>query len=67
MPFERNVDNIEYKTDDFETFTLSQIKREGEEWIGVEKPKNKLESLVKSHKTFLILYNAYKKHHHAKP
>ncbi|QQV03323.1 MULTISPECIES: hypothetical protein [Chryseobacterium] len=41
MPFEENKDNIEYKTDDFETFTLSQVKREGETWIGVEKPKNK--------------------------
>lgn len=39
MPFERNLDNIEYKTDDFKTFTLSQVKREGEAWIGVEKPK----------------------------
>lgn len=39
MPFEQNVDNIEYKTDDFETFTLSQVKREGEAWIGVEKPR----------------------------
>ncbi|MCU7612998.1 hypothetical protein N0B16_00960 [Chryseobacterium sp. GMJ5] len=39
MPFEQNVDNIEYKTDDFENFTLSQVKRTGEAWIGVEKPK----------------------------
>ena len=39
MPFEQNKDNIEYKTKDFETFILSQVKREGEEWIGVEKPK----------------------------
>lgn len=39
MPFERNVDNIEYKTDDFENFTLSQVKREGDAWIGVEKPR----------------------------
>ncbi len=39
MPFEQNQDNIEYKTDDFETFTLSQVKRAGQEWIGVEKPK----------------------------
>ena len=39
MPFEQNKDNIEYKTDDFETFILSQVKREGEAWIGVEKPR----------------------------
>lgn len=39
MPFEQNQDNIEYKTDDFKTFTLSQIKRTGEAWIGVEKPR----------------------------
>ena len=39
MPFEQNKDNIEYKTDDFENFTLSQVKREGEAWIGVEKPR----------------------------
>lgn len=37
MPFEQNKDNIEYKTDDFENYTLSQVKREGEDWIGVEK------------------------------
>jgi len=39
MPFEQNTDNIEYKTDDFENFTLSQVKRQGEAWIGVEKPR----------------------------
>jgi hypothetical protein len=39
MPFEQNKDNIEYKTEDFETFILSQVKREGEAWIGVEKPR----------------------------
>jgi hypothetical protein len=39
MPFEQNKDNIEYKTEDFETYTLSQVKREGEAWIGVEKPR----------------------------
>lgn len=39
MPFEQNQDNIEYKTDDFKTFTLSQVKKTGEDWIGVEKPR----------------------------
>ncbi|WP_419868571.1 hypothetical protein [Chryseobacterium sp. CT-SW4] len=39
MPFEQNTDNIEYKTKDFKTFVLSQYKKRGEEWKGVEKTK----------------------------
>ncbi|MDR6465904.1 MULTISPECIES: hypothetical protein [Chryseobacterium] len=39
MPFEQNTDNIEYKTKDFKTFTLSQYRKAGDEWKGVEKPR----------------------------
>lgn len=39
MPFEQNTDNIEYKTKDFKNFTLSQYRKAGDEWKGVEKPK----------------------------
>ncbi|WP_294211423.1 hypothetical protein [uncultured Chryseobacterium sp.] len=39
MPFEQNTDNIEYKTKDFKTFILSQYRKAGEEWKGVEKPR----------------------------
>lgn len=39
MPFEENTDNIEYKTNDFKTFTLSQYRKAGNEWKGVEKAK----------------------------
>jgi len=39
MPFEQNTDNIEYKTTDFKTFILSQYRKAGDEWKGVEKTK----------------------------
>lgn len=39
MPFEQNNDNIEYKTKDFKNFTLSQYRKAGDEWKGVEKPR----------------------------
>ena len=39
MPFEQNTDNIEYKTKDFKTFELSQYRKAGDEWKGVEKPR----------------------------
>ncbi|SIT21587.1 hypothetical protein SAMN05421786_109131 [Chryseobacterium ureilyticum] len=39
MPFEQNTDNIEYKTKDFKNFTLSQYRKAGDEWKGVEKPR----------------------------
>jgi len=39
MPFEQNNDNIEYKTTDFKTYILSQYRKAGDEWKGVEKPR----------------------------
>lgn len=39
MPFEQNTDNIEYKTTDFKTYELSQYRKAGDEWKGVEKPR----------------------------